>query len=358
MKPLPSYDERTRGFRVYAKEADRLRTIADGRRRIADDATANAGVAENAIRRSREDALNDVAQRNRRLASANEDWNQRRALCISLAIGLLAIAAGIGLVALTGSRRRDETAPGSAAARTAMTLGLSVASYLALLEIALWRSDTLRVSWGPGASAMVGVLALICGTAIGWRKPSALLPPSESRRALIGGLMIAATAIVPAAAIATTTRPEGAKLSQETLRLAAEGHADAPMPVAVQRDRRRAAHLSEAASTTLLDARRAENALEQTTTTNTNAVRRSHRAERSVKYWRVVVRSTQASYDSYQKLLAPIRIRTPSYVPPDIGAPTTQNFGDGTGTVGACADGTLSDSIGKSGACSHHGGVG
>lgn len=45
-------------------------------------------------------------------------------------------------------------------------------------------------------------------------------------------------------------------------------------------------------------------------------------------------------------------------VPPEYGdAPTTQDFGSGKGSVGLCADGTLSDSIGRQGACSHHGGV-
>ena len=39
-------------------------------------------------------------------------------------------------------------------------------------------------------------------------------------------------------------------------------------------------------------------------------------------------------------------------------APTTEDFGSGSGSVGRCADGTLSDSIGRPGACSHHGGVG
>jgi hypothetical protein len=40
------------------------------------------------------------------------------------------------------------------------------------------------------------------------------------------------------------------------------------------------------------------------------------------------------------------------------GSPTTEDFGDGAGSVGQCADGTYSDSIGRPGACSHHGGVG
>jgi hypothetical protein len=39
-------------------------------------------------------------------------------------------------------------------------------------------------------------------------------------------------------------------------------------------------------------------------------------------------------------------------------APTTEDFGSGSGSVGVCADGTLSDSVGRQGACSHHGGVG
>jgi hypothetical protein len=38
-------------------------------------------------------------------------------------------------------------------------------------------------------------------------------------------------------------------------------------------------------------------------------------------------------------------------------APTTEDFGNGQGSVGQCADGTYSDSVGRPGACSHHGGV-
>ena len=40
------------------------------------------------------------------------------------------------------------------------------------------------------------------------------------------------------------------------------------------------------------------------------------------------------------------------------GAPTTRDFGSGSGSVGRCSDGTYSDSVGRPGACSHHGGVG
>jgi hypothetical protein len=47
----------------------------------------------------------------------------------------------------------------------------------------------------------------------------------------------------------------------------------------------------------------------------------------------------------------------PSYTPPSYTPPTTGNFGNGTGTVAYCNDGTLSDSIGRPGACSWHGGV-
>jgi hypothetical protein len=39
------------------------------------------------------------------------------------------------------------------------------------------------------------------------------------------------------------------------------------------------------------------------------------------------------------------------------GPPTTENFGEGNGYVVECMDGTLSDSGGIQGACSHHGGV-
>jgi hypothetical protein len=49
--------------------------------------------------------------------------------------------------------------------------------------------------------------------------------------------------------------------------------------------------------------------------------------------------------------------RPPSYTPPSYTPPTTGAFGNGQGTVGRCRDGTLSDSIGRPGACSWHGGV-
>lgn len=39
------------------------------------------------------------------------------------------------------------------------------------------------------------------------------------------------------------------------------------------------------------------------------------------------------------------------------GQPTTEGFGEGNGYVVECEDGTLSDSGGIQGACSHHGGV-
>lgn len=39
------------------------------------------------------------------------------------------------------------------------------------------------------------------------------------------------------------------------------------------------------------------------------------------------------------------------------GQPTTEDFGSGNGYVVECEDGTLSDSGGIQGACSHHGGV-
>ena len=47
-----------------------------------------------------------------------------------------------------------------------------------------------------------------------------------------------------------------------------------------------------------------------------------------------------------------------SYSDEDTYAPKTEYFGSANGSVGSCADGTRSESIGRPGACSHHGGVG
>jgi uncharacterized protein DUF3761 len=72
-------------------------------------------------------------------------------------------------------------------------------------------------------------------------------------------------------------------------------------------------------------------------------------------------------YDRMPSDPAPSEPITPEPINPDDysdhdgtynGAPTTQDFGDGAGSVGLCADGTYSDSVGRQGACSHHGGVG
>jgi hypothetical protein len=58
-----------------------------------------------------------------------------------------------------------------------------------------------------------------------------------------------------------------------------------------------------------------------------------------------------------QRPTPPPSYTPPSYTPPSYTPPTTGNFGNGTGAVGYCNDGTLSDSIGRPGACSWHGGV-
>jgi hypothetical protein len=63
--------------------------------------------------------------------------------------------------------------------------------------------------------------------------------------------------------------------------------------------------------------------------------------------------STRSTPPSYE----PPSYSPPSYSPPSYSPPTTGNFGSGSGSVGLCNDGTLSDSIGRPGACSWHGGV-
>ncbi len=350
------------GLRTVHNEAARLRSLAGRRQRAATTAVANADSAEGAVRATREDAARDVTERDTHIAATTHDWRQRRGLWISLTAGLLALVGSIGLVALTARRNRDEAALAAAAARTAITLAVAVTSYLVLLEGVLWWADALSLSWAPAACATIGIIALAGGTAVGWRQPASLVPRSQSRLALIAALILIGAALIPASAVATATAPpQVAQLSSETLRSAVEATADAPMPAAVQHERQRAEWLSERAATAARRATRAEEDRDRIAAVAANARGRRDSAHRSVKYWRVRVKSTQASYDRYQKLTTPIRIPIPRYTAPRYtlpeAAPTTENFGHGNGSVGLCADGTLSDSIGQSGACSHHGGV-
>jgi hypothetical protein len=346
-------------------ETARLDAIAARRRQVADDATATARQAERAVHERRERAAREVdATRAQRLA-ATTTWRHRRSLWISSAIALLGICAAFGLAALAAHQRKDEAQRGAAAARTASALGVAVATYLAALGVLLWWADAWRASWGAAAIAALGVMAMIAGTGTGWRSGAPLPRHQLLRMIVLPAVLFMVAAAVPGAVAASSARPDAMQVANETLRLATQAHAHAAMPRPIARLAARAEELSTRALRALQRADEMQRWRDRIAAAHANADQRRRGAERSVAHWGRQLDIAQADYDAYQELTDAIATpppgvpsRVPSYVPPVFDPPTTRDFGSGSGSIGTCADGTLSDSIGRPGACSHHGGVG
>jgi vacuolar-type H+-ATPase subunit I/STV1 len=140
------------------------------------------------------------------------------------------------------------------------------------------------------------------------------------------------------------------------------------MPARVRTAERRADSLEDRAADLRSRADKAYDELDQLDSLRTSALERIDRATRSIDTWTRRLGDAQDDYDSYQELLEPLDdygYDDYDYDAPDLpdydydygGPPTTEDFGTGKGSVGLCNDGTLSDSIGRPGACSHHGGV-
>jgi hypothetical protein len=217
--------------------------------------------------------------------------------------------------------------------------------------------------WAVGAGALA--LLMPAAFALGWTRPRWGQCGTRAAAALIpaAGVVALATA-APVAVAATRHAPHMQRMSQRTLALANAHDLHLPLPTQVQalidRANQRNADYEDAST----NEQQAAAALRASADSQNQAQDQRDRATRAISHWSGEVKDVQAEYDDYQQLLddsSSIGGYDPSIDVPnttyDPGAPTTEDFGSGSGSVGVCADGTLSDSIGRPGACSHHGGV-
>lgn len=292
------------------------------------------------------------------------DWRDRRALWIAAATALLTIAVAFGLAA-HAAHRREKTIE-HAAAQSAGLLGAAVALSLATLQLLLWWADAWRLSLAVMAIVSIGVLVLVGGTVLGWRQGSPLTRGQLRCGVVVPIVLLAGGAVTLVGVAAAAQRPDGSTLAAETMRLAAEARADAPMPTTASRLRRRADGLLDRALGAMALADDVAAQYARVADARASARNRGARARRSLAEWNERMDIARSDYEDYEQLLEPApyepllpRDESPRDVPPprSFVPPTTEDFGNGSGSVGTCADGTLSDSIGRPGACSHHGGV-
>jgi hypothetical protein len=341
---------------------DRLGRITFRKQRQYYSAQQRADVARGSALSDRAAAALQVHQVQAEHARARAHWRADRARWLSWAAALLALACAGAILVITGSLRRRHDRDG--ADRAAPILGLAVAAYLIALLAGLSAVDAFVFSWwAVGAGSLV--LLMPAAFAVGWRRPHWGQRGTRAARALIPAAGLAAlAAAAPVAVAATRPAPHMARLSQRTLALANAHDLHLPLPARVQvlidRANQSNAHYQEASDAE----QQAADALQASIDSQRQAQGDRDRAAHAVSRWSHEVDDVQAQYDDFQQLLddsSSIDGYDPSVDIPDTtydpGAPTTEDFGSGSGSVGTCADGTLSDSIGRPGACSHHGGV-
>jgi hypothetical protein len=214
-------------------------------------------------------------------------------------------------------------------------------------------------------AAAVGAAAAVAATALGWRRRAGIGRAAAMRGALVASALVLSVA-APASFAATAHRPLPQALPAETLRLAHLAETDASMPARVRAAERRVEAMEDRGADLRSRADLAYDEWDRLDALRTSAVDRSEKATRGIQIWTGRLASAQDDYDIYQELLQPLDgygsgDYNYNYDLPELpnydGAPTTDDFGTGTGSIGLCNDGTLSDSIGRPGACSHHGGV-
>jgi hypothetical protein len=254
-------------------------------------------------------------------------------------------------------------------------VGVGIAAYLcALLASLLW-ADAWAFSWWPIGAAALGVVAIVAAVLAGWLLPTRLARTRVrlGRAGVPIALLLLTLAAVPAVAAASLGAPRAEPLDERVVQLAVDHRAEAPLPPRLLELRRRAERLQASAGTARDDASAADNDVSALLASQARADTAMSRAERAIARWSDELEVAQAEYDDFQSLL------DDSYEDLDLDdelydldldelddldyddvrglSPTTEDFGSGSGSVGQCADGTYSDSIGRPGACSHHGGV-
>jgi hypothetical protein len=231
------------------------------------------------------------------------------------------------------------------------------------------------------AVAAAAAALLPVGLALGWRRSARNTPnrrPAISIVLSLGGVC-AVTGLMLVGLSGAKPMPD--RLSAEVSTLAAQANVNAPLPAAVRAKLDYANVLHTYAVDATDNANLARDRLAALSNEAEKALAQQRRAQRAISSWSNTVDERQAEYDSYQHLLDEqdaLNADDPyttddsnGYDPstdlpdlsdvdptiPDTSAGTTEDFGNGSGSVGLCNDGTTSDSIGRPGACSHHGGV-
>jgi hypothetical protein len=374
---------------------DRLGHIADVRRAAAIQARDHADRERKRVDSLRTAAAADVATARLRQSRAVGAWRRERARSLAVAGLLMAVAGSLALAVITGRIRRpwtaavDEQRAGRHPAdRASFVLGLAVAVYLAALVTALSAFEAMVFSWWSVAAAAASV-ALPGGFIVGWRSSSggSTVKPAVSRIVIAAASVAAVAAVAPVATAASDGRPTTLHIAPRTLARAADAARHAPMPRHVQRLFDEAKRKDGIASRVEGRANAVHTDLSDAQDRLGAATEGQAAAQRSIDHWTVATKRVRVDYDDYQRLIDATSADagvddeglssesdpstddpyganddpygdSTSHVPDNGSAPTTQDFGSGSGSVGVCADGTLSDSVGRQGACSHHGGVG
>jgi VIT1/CCC1 family predicted Fe2+/Mn2+ transporter len=368
-------------------ETARLEGLALAAERRADRVLDRVEDREDAVDDRRYAALAEVDVARASQARQTVRWENDRAYWVALAAVLAALAGGLLLAVYLAALPKSDTSLNTSAVLAALALGASVTLVLGGLVVALYVAETDGFSWWPVGAAAICTVSLALGAAIGWKR-RAPLPTVGAFAVRALAFAIAVSVAIPVAISSGLERPRMEPLTATTLRLAELADSEAEMPAPLRAARRRAERLGDQANRVR---RQADGAFHRQTELEDQ---RAHAlGEQEVAHHAVARRSdalarVQADYASYEELLKPLgpdgydefsypELETypelpdfPSYAdPPDLPSypdlpdvdssypPTTEDFGSGLGRIGLCNDGTLSDSIGRPGACSHHGGV-
>lgn len=364
---------------AVAARTQRQRPVAKRRQRAAVLAVTRASTAEAAEMRRRAAAAGELRAARAAHREQLAHWRAELARWIAIAALLVATALAFALTGAVASSRatltgRDgERGRERAANRAALALGSTVTLYLSGLLAALYWADAWRFSWWALGAAVVGAITVCASVGVAWTRSELLAARVRRlrRTALVRVAVAALAAIAPAVVAAADARPIAPRLPAAVLTLAEQASADAPMPEGTRKLRRIADGMVGRASNAEGRYRDAADEERRLLELKADAAARLERARRSIDERAHDLRRAQRNFDDYEALLDPDYSdedldspvddeNIPDHDPPVLDDPprTTEDFGNGSGSIGQCRDGTWSDSVGRPGACSHHGGVG
>jgi hypothetical protein len=256
-------------------------------------------------------------------------------------------------------RRRKGASPDTdtqAANRLSVTLGVVVASLLALLLVLLSVFDAFVFSWWAVLAALAVIAVPVC-FALGWQQRAPFDRAGASRvLAGIAGALLAALLVLPIGVAAATQQPELRGMEASTEALAIAKRDGEPLPVSVQSLIDRTADAQSKAHSAQTDRDSVADELAEAERIRDKARRQIAHRSTAVAEDQDNVDHLQTEYDDWEDLQQDLDSydTDPDLTPsiPDVGS-----GGTGGGSYGLCQDGTPSYSIGKQGACSHHGGV-